>query len=54
MGIRKLKPTTPSNRGASVADFSEITRSTPEKSLIKPINSKGGRNNQGKIGRAHV
>ncbi|MEY3387366.1 MAG: 50S ribosomal protein L2 [Candidatus Nanopelagicales bacterium] len=53
MGIRKLKPTTPSNRGASVADFSELTRSTPEKSLIKPINSKGGRNNQGRITTRH-
>ena len=53
MGIRKLKPTTPSNRGASVADFTETTRSTPEKSLIRPIHSKGGRNNQGRITTRH-
>ena len=53
MGIRKLKPTTPSNRGASVADFSETTRSTPEKSLVRPIHSKGGRNNQGRITTRH-
>ena len=33
MGIRKYKPTTPGRRGSSVADFVEITRSTPEKSL---------------------
>ncbi|CAM5697809.1 hypothetical protein SHIRM173S_04018 [Streptomyces hirsutus] len=32
MGIRKYKPTTPGRRGSSVADFVEVTRSTPEKS----------------------
>ena len=32
MPIRKYKPTTPGRRGASVADFAEVTRSTPEKS----------------------
>ncbi len=37
MGIRKYKPTTPGRRGSSVADFSEITRSTPEKSLLRPL-----------------
>ena len=36
MPIRKYKPTTPGRRGSSVADFVEITRSTPEKSLLKP------------------
>jgi Ribosomal protein L2 len=49
MALRKLKPTTPGQRGASVPDFAEITRSTPEKSLVRPIHSKGGRNNQGRI-----
>ena len=49
MALRKLKPTTPGQRGASVSDFAEITRSTPEKSLVRPIHSKGGRNNQGRI-----
>ena len=49
MALRKLKPTTPGQRGASVPDFAEITRSTPEKSLIRPIHSKGGRNNAGRI-----
>ena len=44
MGIRKLKPTTPGQRGMSVSDFAEITRTTPEKSLVRPIHSKGGRN----------
>ena len=49
MGIRKYKPTTPSRRGSSVADFAEITRTTPEKSLVRPIHSKGGRNASGRV-----
>src|SRR5689334_2415686 len=48
MGIRKYKPTTPGRRGASVSDFAEITRSTPEKSLIRPLHGSGGRNASGK------
>jgi large subunit ribosomal protein L2 len=53
MGIRKYKPTTPGRRGSSVADFIEITRSTPEKSLVRPLPKKGGRNNTGKITTRH-
>src|ERR687888_49272 len=53
MGIRKYKPTTPGRRGASVADFVEITRSTPEKSLVRPLHSKGGRNNAGRVTARH-
>ncbi|MFJ6155271.1 50S ribosomal protein L2 [Pseudarthrobacter sp. NPDC092184] len=53
MGIRKYKPTTPGRRGSSVADFTEITRSTPEKSLVRPLPKKGGRNNTGKITTRH-
>ena len=49
MALRKLKPTTPGQRGASVPDFAEITRTTPEKSLVRPIHSKGGRNATGRI-----
>src|SRR3982751_4680 len=49
MGIRKYKPTTPGRRGSSVADFVEITRSTPEKSLVRPLTKSGGRNNSGKV-----
>jgi large subunit ribosomal protein L2 len=49
MGIRKYKPTTPGRRGSSVADFVEVTRSTPEKSLVRPLHSKGGRNNAGRV-----
>ncbi|WP_288025810.1 50S ribosomal protein L2, partial [Arthrobacter sp.] len=53
MGIRKYKPTTPGRRGSSVADFTEITRSTPEKSLVRPLPKKGGRNNTGRITTRH-
>ena len=45
MAIRKYKPTTPGRRGSSVADFVEITRTTPEKSLTRALSKKGGRNN---------
>ncbi|MDR2454329.1 MAG: 50S ribosomal protein L2 [Bifidobacteriaceae bacterium] len=53
MGIRKYKPTTPGRRGASVADFAEITRSRPEKSLVKPLTKTGGRNNLGRVTSRH-
>ena len=53
MGIRKYKPTTPGRRGASVADFAELTRTTPEKSLIAPLHSKGGRNVHGRVTTRH-
>src|SRR5436305_10839739 len=53
MGIRKYNPTTPGRRGSSVADFVEVTRTTPEKSLTRPLPKKGGRNNQGRITTRH-
>lgn len=49
MGIRRYKPTTPGRRGGSVSDFVEITRDHPEKSLVKPLPKKGGRNTHGRI-----
>jgi len=49
MAIRKLKPVTPTQRFRTVADFAEITRSTPEKSLLEPLPRTGGRNNFGRI-----
>ena len=54
MAIRKYKPTTPGRRGSSVANFAEITRSTPEKSLLRPLPKSGGRNNQGRITTRHI
>jgi large subunit ribosomal protein L2 len=53
MGIRKYKSTTPGRRGASVADFVEVTKSTPEKSLLAPSPRKGGRNVHGRITTRH-
>ena len=53
MGIRKYKPTTPGRRGASGSDFSEITRSEPEKSLVRPLHGKGGRNVHGRVTARH-
>ncbi|MRH91627.1 50S ribosomal protein L2 [Nocardia sp. SYP-A9097] len=53
MAIRKYKPTTPGRRGASVSDFAEITRTTPEKSLLRPLTKTGGRNAQGRITTRH-
>jgi large subunit ribosomal protein L2 len=53
MGIRKYKPTTPGRRGSSVADFVEVTRSEPEKSLVRPLPKKGGRNASGRITARH-
>ena len=49
MAIRKYKPTTPGRRGSSGADFSEVTRSHPEKSLVRPLSKTGGRNAHGRI-----
>ncbi len=53
MGIRKHKPTTPGRRGSSVADFVEVTKPTPEKSLLGPSPRKGGRNVHGRITARH-
>jgi large subunit ribosomal protein L2 len=49
VAIRKYNPTTPGRRGMTVLDFAEITRSKPEKSLLRPIKRSGGRNNTGQI-----
>ncbi len=49
MGIKTYNPYTPSRRNMTGSDFSEITKSTPEKSLVVSLNKNAGRNNQGKI-----
>ena len=49
MGIKKLKPTSPGRRFQTVSDFQEITTDTPEKSLVKGLTKKSGRNNSGRI-----
>ena len=53
MAIRKYKPTTPGRRGSSGADFAEITRDHPEKSLVRPLHGRGGRNAHGRITTRH-
>ena len=49
MAIRKINPTSPGQRGMTKSDYSEITTSTPEKRLLKPIKKHAGRNNTGRI-----
>ena len=49
MGIKTYNPYTPSRRNMTGSDFSEITKNTPEKSLLVSIPKHSGRNNQGKI-----
>ena len=49
MGIKTYNPYTPSRRHMTGSDFSEITTSTPEKSLVVSLKKNAGRNNQGKI-----
>ncbi|MDE3151503.1 MAG: 50S ribosomal protein L2 [Gemmatimonadota bacterium] len=49
MAIRQFKPVTKGTRFRSVSDFAEITRTTPEKSLVEPLKKSGGRDNHGHI-----
>jgi len=54
MSIRTYKPTTPSRRNMTNTTFEEITKKTPEKSLLVKITKTGGRNNQGIITTRHI
>lgn len=47
MGVKKIKPTTPGQRNRVAPDFSDITKSTPERSLLSTIKRTGGRNSEG-------
>lgn len=49
MGIRKFRPMTSTLRFKAISDFKEITKTKPEKSLLKPLTKSGGRNNNGRI-----
>jgi large subunit ribosomal protein L2 len=53
MGVKKYKPTSPGRRFRTVSDFSEITRSSPEKSLLDKKTSTGGRNSYGRTTSRH-
>ncbi len=49
MGIRSYNPTSPARRAMTVSTFEEITKKEPEKSLLRPLRKKGGRNVYGRI-----
>jgi large subunit ribosomal protein L2 len=49
MGVKKLRPITPGQRFRTAPDFSGVAKKQPEKSLLVPIKSTGGRNNTGKM-----
>jgi len=49
MAIKEVKPTSPGRRTQTYSTFEEITRTTPEKSLLVPLPGTGGRNNLGRI-----
>lgn len=53
MGVKQYKPTSPGRRFQTVSDFAEITRSTPEKSLVEALPQKAGRNSYGRITTRH-
>ncbi len=49
MAIKFYKPTTPSRRGMSVTDYSNLSKVGPEKSLLESVKTKSGRNSYGRI-----
>ncbi len=53
MGIRQFKPVTAATRFRSVADFAEVTKTTPERSLVEPLRRTGGRHNNGPVSTRH-
>ena len=54
MAIKKFRPITPANRYKEWPAFDDITKSTPEKSLLEPLPKSGGRNNTGRITSRHI
>jgi large subunit ribosomal protein L2 len=53
MALKTYKPTSPSRRNMTVSTFEEITRTEPERSLLKPLTKKAGRNNDGRLSVRH-
>ena len=49
MAVKKYKPTTPGQRGMTGYTFEEITKKSPERSLLKPLRKSGGRNLYGRV-----
>lgn len=54
MAIKKFKPTSPGRRNMTSSTFDEVTKSSPEKSLVAPLKKSGGRNNAGRITKRHT
>jgi len=54
LALKSYRPTSPTRRGMVSPTFEEITRSTPEKSLLKPLRKKGGRNSRGVVTARHT
>ena len=54
MGLKIYKPTSPARRHMSVSDFTEITKTKPEKKLTRAMKKTGGRNSHGHITTRHV
>ncbi|ODA42194.1 50S ribosomal protein L2 [Desulfosporosinus sp. BG] len=53
MALKTFKPTSPSRRNMTVSTFEEITRTEPERTLLKPLTKKAGRNNDGRLSVRH-
>ena len=53
MALKTFRPLTPASRFKALPDFSEITKDSPEKSLLEPLKKSGGRNNNGRITMRH-
>ena len=53
MGIKSSKPTSPGRRFQTTSTFEDVTRKKPEKSLLRPLNKKGGRNSNGRMTSRH-
>ena len=53
MAVIQLNPRTPGQRFMQIADFSELSKKEPEKSLLAPLTKSGGRNNRGRMTSRH-
>ncbi|GAT34867.1 large subunit ribosomal protein L2 [Terrimicrobium sacchariphilum] len=53
MALKTFRPLTPASRFKALPDFAEITKDTPEKSLLEPLKKSGGRNNNGRMTSRH-
>jgi len=53
MALKKLKPITPATRFYTISSFQDITKSKPEKALLRPLKKSGGRNNMGRVTSRH-